>query len=462
MAQRPNIVLLCGEDTGRHHGCYGDPYAHTPHIDRLAGEGCLYDKAYTTSPVCSPSRTALVTGRLPWTMGTHHHRSQRLLQPRMFTHELRDSGYRVLWPTKTDFNLDVPDGYAGEMTPWLQSGELPDEPFFAYWNFFDTHESGMWDAHYDERVRELEASQKHDPAQAPVPPYLVDTPEVRRDIARYYDLVTLQDQGIGKVLDLLERKGLAENTVVIYLSDHGRGLPREKRWCYEAGVHLPLVVRWPGHLQAGVVSQRLVSWVDIAPTILSIAGVDVPSEYEGQSFLGTDEREHVFMGRDRMDNTFDLVRGVRDAEYLYLRNGFPQLPYMQEIAYMENEPAVLALREGRAASTLNPTQAAWMADTKPAEELYRPAEDPHCVQNLAEAHEHQAALVRLRAALDAQQSAQEDLGQTCETELVARGLIRFAEFGGSNSQIPERFKIGRGDSVATITQAIERYGRPSD
>ncbi|TVR49297.1 MAG: sulfatase [Puniceicoccaceae bacterium] len=471
-APRPNILLLVAEDTGRHHGCYGHDYADTPSLDRLAAEGCRYDRAFSHSPVCAPSRSALLTGMHPWTFGTHQMRSTLVKPPRLFTQELQDAGYRVLWPTKTDFNFTPPDGFAETDVPWLDRGELPvgDQPFLAFWNFGVTHESGAWDKVEDKsqdlesRWRDLPPERRHDPARAPVPPYLPDTPGVRLEIARHFDNLTVQDIQVGRALEVLEKSGAADNTIVIYLSDHGRGLCREKRWCYEAGLHLPLIVRWPGRIKPGSVNDDLVAWVDLAPTLLALAGAPVPEHYQGRVFLGPDQAPpppFVFSGRDRMDEQFDRIRTCRSPRFHYIRNFYPQLPYMQRNRYMESGLTTRDLREGRAAGTLTPAQAAFMADTKPVEELYDTAADPHCVENLAGDSAHHDALRRHRAALEAFLDKHGDLGAVPESELIARGLVTDRltnEYRPRIAPLPGRFRIGNGDTVLTAEEAVERYG----
>jgi uncharacterized sulfatase len=427
-------MLLVGEDTGRHMGCYGNAYAHTPHLDRLAAEGCRYTHAFSHAPVCAPSRCGLVTGRYPWAIGSHHMRSRLCDPPRMFTHELRDAGVHVAWPTKTDFNFETPPDHADTEEDWLNT--LADAPppaaAFLYRNFVITHECHTWDLNpfggrpYAETLEQLTADELHDPAEATVPPYLPDTPETRRDIARYHDNLRVQDRQIGEALARLDAAGIADRTLVIYLTDHGRGLPREKRWCYDAGIHLPLILRWPGVIEPGTTNDDLIAWVDLAPTILSLMGVDVPSDYDGQVFLGPDRaapREFVFAGRDRMDANFDHVRVARSKRYHYIRNGFPELPYAGQQWYMEHEPTFQIMRNLRALGQLEGDAALFMADSKASEEFFDCEADPDCIRNLAEDPAHQAELNRHRRALDEFAARVPDLGLKDEQELIDAGVI---------------------------------------
>jgi arylsulfatase A-like enzyme len=449
-----NFLLLIGEDTGRHLGCYGDAYARTPHLDALAADGCRYTHGFTHTPVCAPSRGGLVTSRYPYSLGNHLMRSKLVDPPRMFTHELRDAGYHVSWPTKLDFNFEPTAGWTDDTDAWWDRDAPPGQgkPFFAYRNVAWTHESGMWgtkDWGNDKTLDDLAADMgitPHDPAQAPVPPYVPDTEPVRQNVARYYTALEMQDKQFGDCLAALDRWGVADDTVVIYLTDHGRGLPREKRWCYEAGIHLPLIIRAPGLTATGSVDDQLVNWVDIAPTVLSLAGIARPDAYQGQVFLGEDAaepRDYCFAGRDRMDEQFDRVRACRDAKYLYLRNDFPQLPYMQRNRYMETIEATQELRRLRREDDLEGPPADFMAVNKPDEELYDCDADPHCVNNLAGDADYKDHLQRLRRALQQHLDAVGDHGQRPERELVDAGLIQdqIDEYRDRVGPLPEPDRI---------------------
>jgi len=434
MNQPPNILLLQCEDTGRHLGCYGDTYARTPHMDQLAREGVRYSKAYTHAPVCAPSRGGMVTGCYPWTIGNHHMRSTLSNPPRCFTHELVQAGYHVSWPTKLDFNFEPAPGWCCDQDPWWDKPP-PGKPFFFYENFVLTHESRMFrePPEWHGSAFPCPEAFRHDPAQAPVPPCLPDLPELRRQIATYYDAVSAIDHQIGQRLKWLDDNGLRDSTMVILLSDHGRGLPREKRWCYEAGLHLPLIIRWPGHLPQDSLREHLVAWVDIAPTLLSVAGVGIPGHYQGNAFLGpktTPPRPHVFAGRDRMDENFDKVRAAGDGRYLYLRNDTPGLPWAQWQAYMEQQPALPVMRSLHAGGRLRGHEAAFFGECKPPEELYDTTADPHQLHNLAGDPDHASTLDRLREALEANLDRFGDLGETDEAQLVRDGILtdRLAEY----------------------------------
>ncbi len=425
-SERPNIVWIVMEDTGPQLGCYGDAYARTPNLDKLAFQGARFTRAFTHAPVCAPSRSGLITGMYPTTIGTHHMRSKLLSPPPAFTSYLRKAGYFVAWPGKTDFNFDVPKEAFDSTANWLKNP--PRQPFFAYVNFTDSHESKIR-ASAKELARitaKLAPDQRHDPAQAKLPSYYPDTPEVRRDWANYYDVVSGVDQQIGDILKVLEEQGLVENTLVFFFGDHGRGLPRGKRWVYDSGIHVPLIIRWPGQIKPGSVREDLVCFIDFAPTVLSLAGAEVPRSLQGQVFLGPNtapERRYVFAARDRMDETYDRMRAVRDKQFKYIRNFHPELPYAQRIAYMDMMPTMQVWRRLNEEGKLVGPQKLFFAPNKPKAELYDLNQDPHEICNLADLPEQQEKLRELRAALDQWMAETKDLGGIREEELVKRGLV---------------------------------------
>lgn len=456
---RPNFILLIGEDANRALGCYGDPDAKTPNLDRLAAEGCRYDNAFSTAPVCAPSRCTLVTGQYAWSIGAHHMRSTLLSPPPLFTELLRKGGYHVNWENKTDFNFEPPETFADDRKPWLddlRNNRLPDQPFFLYHNFEVTHESTMWpelwngSGQVSRRLKDqhiLSPDQRPDPDKVRVPSYLPDTPEVRANIARFYEALAIMDQRAGEVLDAIDNSPHRDNTVVIYLTDHGRGLIREKRWIYGAGVHLSLVVRWPKGIKPGSISDEMVSWVDIGPTVLSLAGIEKPDAMHGRDFLGSQQdppRQYAFAGRDRMDEAFDRSRAVRDNRWHYIRNYYPQLPYCQRNRYMDHMETSRLLREMNARGELNESQRLWMAPTKPAEELYDAVNDRDMVHNLAADPAHAQTLARMRQALDDELARHGDYGELPERELIARGLVkdRLDEYGAWIEPLPEHLRVG--------------------
>lgn len=426
--KRPNIVWIVAEDMSPDLGSYGDRQARTPNLDRLASQGVRFTRAFTHAPVCAPSRSGLITGMYPTTIGTHHMRSELISPPELFTASLRRAGYFVTWPGKTDFNFAVPPGSFDSTEDWTKTGKLPEEPFFAYVNLFMSHESQIRlpPEQFAKVTARLTAKDRHDPAKAELPPYYPDTPEVRRDWARYYDLVTAVDYAVGDILAELDRAGVADHTIVFFFGDHGRGLPRAKRWVYDSGTRVPLIIRWPGNIAAGDVRDDLVAFLDFAPTSLWLAGADIPKRLQGQVFLGPDakRRSHVFAARDRMDETDDRIRAVRTEQYKYIRNFHPELPYAQRIAYAEEMPTLQAWRRAHAEGALNAVQALFFAPTKPREELYDVRADPHEIKNVAKSPAYRTVLQELRAVLDKWMESTRDLGDIPEKELVKRGLVK--------------------------------------
>ena len=453
---KPNIVWLVGEDMGPELGCYGDKNALTPNMDRVAREGVRFTHCFTHAPVCAPSRSGLITGRYPTSIGTQHMRSRLINPPPMFTESLKKAGYTVCWPTKsafgkTDFNFEVPKNAIDVREDWTK--QKPKEPFFGFFNITTSHESKIRADKEDfaRLTAALKPSDRHDPAKIVVPPYHPDAPEVRRDLANYYDLVTAVDYKMGEVLTTLDRWGIASNTVVIVTGDHGRGLPRSKRWVYDSGIHVPLIVRWPGHIKPGTVRDDLVSFIDFAPTTMSLAHVPVPiikdlppespgalkqmemyPPLEGIVFLGdaAQKRQYIFAARDRMDETYDRIRAVRDQQFKYIRNFEPQLPYSQRISYGEEMPTMQAWRKWNAEGKLNDTQKLFFAKTKPKEELYDCNADPNEIHNLATDPKYAAKLKELSAAMDKWIEQTHDMGAIPEKELIKRGLVedRLSEY----------------------------------
>lgn len=428
--QRPNILLVFGEDTGLHLGCYGYPDARTPRLDRFAGEGLRATHAFTHSPVCAPSRSGFVTGRYPYSYGGHNLRCTLCDPPPMFTRALKDAGYHVTWHEKTDFNFPLPERDISDTADWRRNGFPTGRPWFAYTNLNHTHESMMWPGDASERNRAMQFMRDALPGRDPatlhvIPPYLPDVPEVRACLARHHDNFTLVDWMFGRILDQLEASGQADRTIVIFMTDHGAGIPRGKRWCYDLGMHLPLLIRWPGRIAPGTVHTGMVGWVDIAPQILAWCGAPCPTGLHGRPFLSGDapERTHCFGGRDRIDEQFERIRSVRSRRWLYLRNYHPELPWAQRSWYMDRMPAMQAWRRLHTEGGLTPVQAAWFARRKPAEELYDCEADPWQLRNLASDPAQAAVLAEHRQELERHLTEVGDLAAVPEPELYRRGVL---------------------------------------
>jgi len=445
MAAKPNIVWIVTEDISPNLGCYGDPDAITPNLDRLASQGVRFTHAYTHTPVCAPTRSGMIAGQYPTTLGSHHMRSKLLKPPTTFTEYLQKAGYMTFWPGKTDFNFDPPKGWVDSKEDWVKNPDLlpKDKPFFAYVNFLVTHESQARaaEAAYRKNIARLKPSEIRERSKVKLPPYYPDAPEVRECVGKYHDNITAMDYLVGDVLKMLDDRKLSENTIVFFWGDHGWGLSRGKRWPYESGARIPLLVRWPGHVNPGTVREDLVGVVDFAPTVLSLAGAPIPPQMQGQVFLGPNraavDRKYAFTGRDRMDETYDRIRAVTNGRYRYIRNFHPELPYAQWINYMDEMPIMKVWRQQAFAGKLNDVQKAFMARTKPKEELYDLQNDPYEIKNLAESTEHQAVLKELRTALEKWIVETKDLGEVSEQELINRGLVKDV----LNTEYAERQKL---------------------
>ena len=407
---RPNILWLSCEDISPTIGCYGDPHAKTPHIDALARDGMKFTRTFVAAPVCAVNRSCIITGVYPISLGSHHMRS-RIVKPasiRCFSEYLRDAGYYCTNNSKTDYNFVVPKGAWDESSGKAHWRNRPDDdqPFFAVFNFTGTHESFIrGDQPKSKRqLDKLRPDQRVDPAALDIPPYLPDTPRVREDLARNYDNIAALDDWVAAKLEEIDDAGLAGDTIVVFWSDHGIGMTRGKRWLYDSGMHVPMIVRAPqkyADALDGVDPDALVSFVDLAPTMLALAGLDVPEHMQGQVFLGPDRdepRDYVFGSRDRMDGRYDVMRSARNERWLYIRNIMPWRPYSQYLAYAEQNPNMQEFRRLQAVGELAGSAALFMRETKPLEELYDTEADPHQVNNLADDPEHSRVLEKLRAA----------------------------------------------------------------
>lgn len=425
----PNFLFIFAEDISTDIGPYGDTYARTPTLDRLATEGRVYRNCFSVSGVCAPSRSGIITGMYPTTIGTHHMRSKGVPPSfvKCFTEYLRAAGYYCTNNSKTDYNFDSP------ITAWDESGNkahwrnrAEGQPFYASFTIVTTHESQIRtsDEDFARNTARVPTEHRHDPALATLPPYYPDDPAIRRDWARYHDLITAMDLKVADLLAELEADGLVENTVVVFIGDNGRGLPRGKRWMYDSGIHVPLIVRWPGKVAAGSVSEELMSFLDFAPTFISLAGTTPPEHLQGRVFLGENvnpEPQFVFAARDRTDEIFDRTRAVRDRQFKYIRNLAPEVPYDLRVEYAEQQPTMQALRRLHAAGELSSLQESLLfAQTRPPEELYDCATDPHEVRNLADDPEHSERLATMRTALDEWMTCTGDLGAVPEEELKQR------------------------------------------
>ncbi|MCX8037348.1 MAG: sulfatase [Candidatus Sumerlaeia bacterium] len=428
---RPNFLWLIAEDFGPHLGCYGTKEVWTPNLDRMAAEGVRYTHFFVTGPVCSPSRSAFNTGMYQITIGAHNHRSHRddgYRLPdgvRVLSDWFRDAGYFTANVTnfpeslgirgtgKTDWNFTY-DGKPFDSNNWADLKS--NQPFYAQVNFNETH-------------RPFTAPKKADPAKVEIPPYYPDHPVTRADMAAYLDEATELDRKVGLVLKQLEEDGLADNTVVIFFGDNGEAHVRGKQFCYDEGLRVPLIIRWPkgiptpAHFKPGSVDDRLLVAIDLAPTCLDLAGVPIPPKMEGRPFLGPHvgaPREYAFGARDRCDMTVFRFRTARDRRYRYIRNFTPDRPFLQRNDYKEQSyPVWNLLKELDKEGKLTPPQKFLTAPTMPEEELYDLQNDPYEINNLAKSPEHQDVLKRMRAAVEKWIEETNDQGRELEPPELA-------------------------------------------
>ena len=439
---RPNILWIIAEDNGPEYGCYGEKLVHTPNVDRLAAEGARFVNAFTSTPVCSSSRSSFMTGMFATTIGAHNHRSHRndgFMLPEgvhVFTKYLRDAGYftAICGKGKTDWNFKTRvKPYDSKNWNDLKSHQ----PFFAQYQFSETH-------------RRFKSSKEHpvDPEKVKLPPYYPDHPVARKDWALYLESINVLDKKIGGVLKKLEDDGLAENTIVFYFGDHGRAHVRGKQWLYDGGISIPLVIRWPGRITKGAVSDELVSAIDFAPTCLKLAGIEPPKHMQGRIFLGPDkqpEPKFIFATRDRCDETVDRIRCVRDRQYKYIRNFMPERPYTQTNRYKERAyPMLGVMKQLHAEGKLTPVQQLFMAPRRPEEEFYDLKTDPWEIRNLAGSPDHQETLKRMRETLEQWIADTDDQG-------------RFPEKKAPKPRTPKKQSgvVGPTKTVHAVAQAKE-------
>lgn len=424
LAKPPNILWISIEDTGQQVEPY-DAYARTPNIARLAREGVTFLEAYSHSPVCAPTRSGIITGMYPTAIGTHHMRSRMVPPPyvRAFPEYLRELGYYTTNNSKTDYNFNVP------VTAWDDSSSTahwknrpdPDQPFFAVFNLGSSHEGSV---RRQFGLRGMESRRAiHDAARLPLPPYYPDTPKAREAWAAYYDVVTITDRTIGDILQELEDSELAEETLVVFWGDHGAGLARGKRWIYDSGLKVPLIMRWPDKIEPDTLRTDFVQFLDLAPTMISVAGGNPPDHLHGRVIIGENqgpEPDYLYHGRDRMDERYDMIRAVRNRQYLYIRNFESHRPWVQFMRTPSQGPIYMELERLKTSGGLRPLVAPFMQDTKPFEELYDVVADPHQVHNLAGDSRYEEQLTLLRNELESWMRRMDDKGLVPEPELYRR------------------------------------------
>ncbi|MCU0715273.1 MAG: sulfatase [Pirellula sp.] len=411
---RPNILWITSEDNGPQLGCYGDAFATSPNIDALAAKGLRFNRCWSNAPVCAPARTTIISGMYATSFGASNMRSRGTRKPKtlLLPELLREQGYYCSNNVKEDYNFNATS------KPWNESSNKAhwrnrpsNAPFFSVFNFTTTHES---------QIRKRPHDAKKDPRQVPIPPYHPDLPEVRQDWAQYYDKIEEMDRQVGKVLEELEADGLSDSTIVFYFGDHGSGMPRGKRWLYQSGLHVPMIVHVPERLlqtagesyRSSGTSDRLISFVDLAPTVLALAGVSIPDYLEGKPFLGNnipDAPKYAFGFRDRMDERIDMSRAVRSDRYLYIKNFMPFRAQGTYLTYMFQTPTTQVWKKAFDEGKLNEAQS-FFWKRKPSDELYDLQSDPYQIKNLAGSSELKEIQSELRAQLREHMIGTQDKG----------------------------------------------------
>lgn len=407
IVQKPNILWLSCEDLSTYFSFYGDSTAKTPNLDRLAAESMIFTNAFAVVPVCAPSRSAVITGMYPASIGTHHQRTgsdigewgkrqyenttsnqdiigkdlpeYSAVTPayvKCFTEYLRNAGYYCTNNSKTDYQFAAPQSAWDEnnsSATWRNRSK--NQPFFSVFNFDVTHESKIW--------ANANLPQTVSPEDVPLPPYYPDNDVLRKDVARNYSNIELLDQQIGEKLAELKKDGLYDNTIIFFFSDHGGPLPRGKREVYDSGLKVPMLVRFPQGKNAGKIDE-LFSFVDFAPTLLSLAHIKPPTHFQGQAFFGPykSNREYIFGSSDRFDNLTDRVRIVRDKQYLFVKNYFPNLPPYKNNPYRNQMAMMQELSILSKAGTLTAIENQWFKSSKEPEEFYDCSSDPHNINKL--------------------------------------------------------------------------------
>ncbi len=423
----PNILWLTSEDNSPLLGCYGDEFATTPNLDKLASEGFLYTHAYANAPVCAPARNTILTGVYACSNGNQHMRSYYPKSDivKAYPAYLREAGYYCTNNSKTDYNVNNidPDKLWDNCSKTAHWKNCPDgKPFFAVFNTSISHESCIHKSIPNEELR-------HSPNEVPIPPYQPVTEEIKHDWAQYYDKVEDMDTQIGFWLKELDDAGLAENTIVFYYGDHGGVLARSKRYVYETGTRVPFIVRIPEKYKylfpeerSGSKVDRLISFVDLVPTLLSIVGIEIPDYLQGNAFLGkqkTADPEYAYMFRGRMDERYDMCRAVRDKQYRYIRNYMPYRIYGQPLGFLFRAPSIRSWEKAYQNGECNKTQSAFW-EPKPVEELYDTENDPWEINNLANDENYKDVLERMRAANKNWVSKIKDTGFIPEADRVER------------------------------------------
>jgi arylsulfatase A-like enzyme len=428
MASRPNILVILTEDLSPHSKTYGDPLSPLKSVDRIAQNALVFENAFCAAPVCAPSRFSMITGIEPASCSpAQNHAADGVLPPdiKLLNHPLKELGYYCANFSKADYNfkVDMASIWDDHSLDAHWRNREPGQSFFAFFNLMQTHESSI----FRDEVTSVS------PEEIELPPYLPDTPEIRADFARYYTAMEKSEAQISKLLDELEADGLADSTVILQISDHGGSTPRTKRFIYDSGNKVPLIIKQPGSTKQLRISTA-VSLIDFAPTILDIAGAEKPTSMIGNSLLrlaARDDERMIFTGRDRMDENYDLIRTARTANYLYIRNYFPNRPWLQHQAFAWQAKGYQSWETEFIAGRTNDIQSRYFGE-KPAEEFYDNRADPHQINNLIDVPELQELIQSYRDGLNVRTLAIFDNGFIPEG-CSAAGLV--------NSRNPELYPL---------------------
>lgn len=427
---KPNILWISVEDISSNLGCYGDVFAKTPVLDKLAKNGIRYTNAIASSPVCAAARSAIITGMYASSLGTQHMRCKGRMPEgfKFYPQVMQEAGYFCSNNAKTDYNLTYPPediwDDLGNSAHWRNRKDKS-QPFFSIFNLTNTHESCINSKEKHElKTKDLPKELRVDPSKLILPPYFPDTPKVRELWARHYDNIAAMDILIENILKELKEDGLANNTIILYFSDHGTGVPRHKRWMYDSGLKIPMIAYAPKKYQhllngkPGSVSDELVSFIDLAPTAINLAGATIPSNMHGRAFLGENlkpERAYAYATRDRMDERYDMQRSVSSKYFKYIRYYESYKPYAQYMNTPEKGDIMKEIRKAHTNGTLPLAGAHMMALTKPDEELFDLRNDPNELTNLANDPNYSHILVEMREAHNRWSNNTKDSGLIPET-----------------------------------------------
>ena len=429
----PNIVWIMAEDIGPDIACYGHKGLQTPNIDRIAAEGIKLTRAYTNNPICSPARSSMITGMHQNVIGAHNHRSHRgdgynLPEPvTTMTHLLRQAGYYTSngngYGAKTDLNFNLTDAQKPLFDGNNWSGRSNGQPFFAQIQLKVTHRNNAITGWQNNRAN---SSDPVNPADIELPPYLPDVPEVREDWALYLDQMEVADREVGEILQRLENENILDNTMVIFIGDNGRCQVRGKGYVYEDGVLVPAVIRWPGKIVPGTVSDELVPMIDMVAQILVAAGVEVPAYMNGRPFLenSAEDREYVFVARDRWDEIMDKCRAVIGKRFKLVRNDMAMVPWDAGQRYLENSgvrPLLPTLRTMYTNGEMDSIQAQFFQPVKPSLQLFDLENDPWETVNLANDPAHKVLLDSLMEKLRQWETEAGDMGRIPEPPSALTG-----------------------------------------